>query len=519
MEITAANIPFENNQTVGDAIRDLYDTTAWVDNDVLKVGATEIATLKLANNKTVATTDQLLSIGTTATTAAAGNHAHTGYAASSHNHAAGDINSGTLAVANGGTGVNGSSITKNYVLAAPSAANGAVSFRALVAADLPSHTHSDYVSKSDTNIQTLASSVRLAGGKVLSVGYGNNDGGYIYLEGSNSSIGSAYIDIVKGGDQTYTEITPDNIAHSTDGGTNETILTYPVPAKSGTIATSVDLATKQDKITASGLLKGNGSGGITAATSGTDYAAADHTHSGYVSKTWTGENQSMKGGLQMQGNANSIAWIELYFPSSSGEDPNIAVYNGSSGNETRIFPGSIKWQPDSQTNYTQLTYPSSAKSGVIATDTMVNAAIATINTNFTGIQTMLTLKSESNISVGNRASGWSFSSDGETWDNKLKFFHWGHIAYLSGTAKCSSALTANSTTSSIGTMSIPSGYTLIGANAGIPGGDYWFWSSAAGVMGCKTFVAKSANATLAIRLIFVLHTIGNKYTKTTVANI
>lgn len=35
---------------------------------------------------------------------------------------------------------------------------------------------------------------------------------------------------------------------------------------------------RQAKITASGILKGNGSGGVSAATAGTDYAAASHTH-------------------------------------------------------------------------------------------------------------------------------------------------------------------------------------------------------------------------------------------------
>lgn len=37
------------------------------------------------------------------------------------------------------------------------------------------------------------------------------------------------------------------------------------------ISGSVDLSTKQDKITASGILKGNGSGGVSAAVAGTDY--------------------------------------------------------------------------------------------------------------------------------------------------------------------------------------------------------------------------------------------------------
>ena len=58
-------------------------------------------------------------------------------APASHNHDANNITSGTLAVARGGTGADGSSVTKNYVLAAPSAANGAVAYRALVSDDIP----------------------------------------------------------------------------------------------------------------------------------------------------------------------------------------------------------------------------------------------------------------------------------------------------------------------------------------------------------------------------------------------
>lgn len=58
----------------------------------------------------------------------------------SHSHAAGDITSGTLAKARGGTGADGSSVAANRVLASPNGSTGAVSFRALVAADLPDIT-------------------------------------------------------------------------------------------------------------------------------------------------------------------------------------------------------------------------------------------------------------------------------------------------------------------------------------------------------------------------------------------
>lgn len=75
--------------------------------------------------------------GTTASTVALGNHTHSAYAAASHDHAAGDITSGTLAKARGGTGADGSSVAANRVLASPNGSTGAISFRALVAADLP----------------------------------------------------------------------------------------------------------------------------------------------------------------------------------------------------------------------------------------------------------------------------------------------------------------------------------------------------------------------------------------------
>ena len=45
-----------------------------------------------------------------------------------------------------------------------------------------------------------------------------------------------------------------------------------------TSAIQTQINDKQAKITASGILKGDGSGGVTAATAGTDYAAASHAH-------------------------------------------------------------------------------------------------------------------------------------------------------------------------------------------------------------------------------------------------
>lgn len=53
-----------------------------------------------------------------------------------HTHSASDINNGTLAVANGGTGA--ATASANRVFAAPNGSAGAPSFRSLVAADIPS---------------------------------------------------------------------------------------------------------------------------------------------------------------------------------------------------------------------------------------------------------------------------------------------------------------------------------------------------------------------------------------------
>lgn len=72
------------------------------------------------------------------------------------------------------------------------------------------------------------------------------------------------------------------------------------------------LSGKQTKITASGILKGDGSGGVTAATSGTDYAAASHNHAASnitsgtlgVARGGTGQS-SLTSGSYLVGNGTS----------------------------------------------------------------------------------------------------------------------------------------------------------------------------------------------------------------------
>ena len=92
---------------------------------------------------------------------------------------------GTLPASYGGTGVDGSSQAINKVLASPASGSaGAISFRSLTVADLPTgttastvalgnHTHSDYVSKSATSNQTVSSEITMP---ILTVGSRNSTG-------------------------------------------------------------------------------------------------------------------------------------------------------------------------------------------------------------------------------------------------------------------------------------------------------------------------------------------------------
>lgn len=71
-----------------------------------------------------------MNTGTTAGTVAAGDHTHSGYAASSHQHAAGDITGGTIAIARIPTGTSSTQVSRG------------------------DHTHSGYLTS--TTIQTSA---------------------------------------------------------------------------------------------------------------------------------------------------------------------------------------------------------------------------------------------------------------------------------------------------------------------------------------------------------------------------
>ena len=152
----------------------------------------------------------------------------------------------------------------------------------------------------------------------------------------------------------------------------------------------------------------------------------------------------------------------------------------------------------------------------------VNTAISTINTNFTDIATMISTKPSDGVltaSVGSRASGWTFSSDGSTANNQVRIYHWGQMGVVFGSARKSSAITANTAESSLGTITMPSGYSILAAFLGTAGvGEIWVVNSS-GVFSIRNFTAKSANTWIGFRIVIMLNSIGDRYSRTNVATI
>lgn len=82
----------------------------------------------------------------------------------------------------------------------------------------------------------------------------------------------------------------------------------------------VDLSGKQDKITASGILKGDGAGGVTAASSGTDYVAPEAL-GGYVPTSRKVAGKALSSDIALSG--SDIA--ETYGAATNVHDAFVAV--------------------------------------------------------------------------------------------------------------------------------------------------------------------------------------------------
>ena len=149
----------------------------------------------------------------------------------------------------------------------------------------------------------------------------------------------------------------------------------------------------------------------------------------------------------------------------------------------------------------------------------LNLKFALCNTNFQGLSSFLTSAESANASVGSRASGWSFSTDGTNWNNKVRIFHWGHFGFVMGSAKCSSALTANTKYSNVGTIAWPSGITNLAACEGTRDTDIIMVVAGGGAITIRCFVAKSANTSMAIGTLFYIGSPGNKWTQRNVSTL
>lgn len=218
------------------------------------------------------------------------------------------------------------------------------------------------------------------------------------------------------------------------------------------------------------------------------------------------------------GDFNAGTFASLY-----SDDTDAYVYAGLDAGTRYSFLTSngLHHTEDAKATTTDLSFPAPSASGKIATNTQVNTAISTINTNFTDIYSWIGTGwvELSNVSVSSLASGFSFSTDTSTWNNKLRFFHWGRFAFILGAVKRTTALSAHTPYSGIGTIQIPAGYGFLAGHGSPTELRVLISLSAAGAFSMLPEVAIAANSAMQIRLIMPLTSVPGSYTKTTVASI
>lgn len=156
-----------------------------------------------AGNPTISLDADLAAIAALATTSygrslltgadAAATRTLLGLAAIAASGSASDLSAGTLAVARGGTGANGSALAKGLVLASPAGASGAASYRALVASDLPAAAARLDTAQTWMAAQKFPGATFDAGSEAavmnLAIKCGGVDRGYINYIGSATGLG------------------------------------------------------------------------------------------------------------------------------------------------------------------------------------------------------------------------------------------------------------------------------------------------------------------------------------------
>lgn len=372
----------------------------------------------------------------------------TTFTPTSHNHSAADINSGTLDIARIPTGTSSTTVS------------------------LGNHTHSDYVAT--TGHQSVSgikkfNTIYVGTNPLSSVSadISINPGFTTTIEGSNCW--AQFSDNSNG----YLYVYSDDCGQLYYKPATGAEVTLNLPKTNGTLAT-------QQWVSGEHLSKN---------TTNTQTVLSQINLSGSI-------NVSRSHEITV-GDFNAGTFASLY-----SDDTDAYVYAGLDAGTRYSFLTSngLHHTEDGETTTTDLSFPAPSGSGTIATNTQVNAAIGTINGNFTNLNNFIGSWVETaQVSVGSIASGWSFSPDGSTWNNKLKFFHWGRMAYIFGHARKSSAIAINTNSGNIGTIAWPSGYTMMSAGGNVGDQRINLSITSNGGISVVNVIAFSANAAMSIR--------------------
>lgn len=198
-----------------------------------------------------------------------------------------------------------------------------------------------------------------------------------------------------------------------------------------------------------------------------------------------------------------------------GNNPSIEIVSTTNNERAQIFGAEIalvnsdnsytSYGKNSITKYdanwiptAEYTFPSSG--GTFAMANAINTAIGTINTNFTNLKNAINGNNDiAYLTKNTLNSGWSIYDGDNGTANRLRLYHYGKFGYIFGTVKSTSVLNAN-TTYTIGTLNLPSGYAFMAASMGSGSTDIVWGITAGGSLSVRSFVQRSANTNLGIRI-------------------
>lgn len=151
-------------------------------------------------------------------------------------------------------------------------------------------------------------------------------------------------------------------------------------------------------------------------------------------------------------------------------------------------------------NFLETAFYLPSVAGNLVVNGQVNTAIGTINTNFTNLKNAINGNNDiAYLTKNTLNSGWSIYDGDNGTANRLRLYHYGKFGYIFGTVKSTSVLNAN-TTYTIGTLNLPSGYAFMAASMGSGSTDIVWGITAGGSLSVRSFVQRSANTNLGIRI-------------------